>query len=228
MNNLACNDDLLQHVRANLQRFSLLDQGQYDPAMKRAAVAITLVDLDAEPQLPEGNRLDFDPAQIGEGAIILTRRAPKLRKHAGQWALPGGRMDEGETPEQTALRELSEEVGLFLGEKHILGRLDDYSTRSGFTISPVVVWAGCGAELVANPDEVASIHRIPLSEWLREDAPILEPIPESEHPVLKMPLGSAWMAAPTAAMIYQFREVALLGNVERRVAHYEQPYFAWK
>ncbi|MGB0845530.1 MAG: NUDIX hydrolase [Thiolinea sp.] len=225
MDDLRCGERLLQHARANLQRFTV--QQHEDHGLKRAAVAITIVDVDEPPCLPEGS-LNFKPSQIGDGAIILTRRAPKMRKHAGQWALPGGRMDAGETPEQTALRELSEEVGLSLGEEHILGRLDDYSTRSGFTISPVVVWAGCGTHLVANPDEVASIHRIPLAEWLREDAPILESIPESEHPVLKMPLGDNWVAAPTAAMIYQFREVALLGNVERRVAHYEQPYFAWK
>ena len=224
MDDLRCSGRLLQHIRANLQRFTVQ---QHERGLKRAAVAITLVDVTEAPCLPYGE-MAFDESQLGEGAIILTRRAPKMRKHAGQWALPGGRMDAGETPEQAALRELSEEVGLSLGEDSIIGRLDDYSTRSGFTISPIVVWAGCGTELVANPDEVASIHRIPLSEWLREDAPLLESIPESEHPVLKMPLGDVWVAAPTAAMIYQFREVALLGNVERRVAHYEQPYFAWK
>ena len=225
MDDLRCCERLLQHIRANLQRFTV--QQHEDRGLKRAAVAITLVDVTEAPCLPHGE-MAFDESQLGEGAIVLTRRAPKMRKHAGQWALPGGRMDAGETPEQAALRELSEEVGLSLGEDNIIGRLDDYSTRSGFTISPIVVWAGCGTELVANPDEVASIHRIPLSEWLREDAPLLESIPESEHPVLKMPLGNAWVAAPTAAMIYQFREVALLGNVERRVAHYEQPYFAWR
>ena len=227
MDDLRCSGRLLQHIRANLQRFNV--QQHEGRGLKRAAVAITLVDVDETPCLPAGyGELAFDEAQLGEGAIVLTRRASKLRKHAGQWALPGGRMDAGETPEQAALRELSEEVGLSLGDECIIGRLDEYSTRSGFTISPVIVWAGCGTELIANPDEVASIHRIPLSEWLREDAPILERIPESEHPVLKMPLGDNWMAAPTAAMLYQFREVALLGNVERRVAHYEQPYFAWK
>ena len=225
MDDLRCCRHLLQHIRANLQRFTV--QQHEDRGLKRAAVAITLVDVMEAPCLPHGE-MAFDESQLGEGAIVLTRRAPKMRKHAGQWALPGGRMDAGETPEQAALRELSEEVGLSLGEESIIGRLDDYSTRSRFTISPIVVWAGCGTELVANPDEVASIHRIPLSEWLREDAPLLESIPESEHPVLKMPLGSAWVAAPTAAMIYQFREVALLGNIERRVTHYEQPYFAWK
>ena len=62
---------------------------------------------------------------------------------------------------------------------------------------------------------------------MRDDAPILESIPESEHPVLKMPLGDDWFAAPTAAIAYQFREVGILGK-STRVAHFEQPYFAWK
>ena len=82
----------------------------------------------------------------------------------------------------------------------------------GFLITPVVVWAGADVSLTANADEVAAIHRIPLTELLRDDAPMLEKIPESEHPVLFMPIGNDVVAAPTAAMIYQFREVALCGN----------------
>jgi hypothetical protein len=124
------------------------------------------------------------------------------------------------------LRELEEEVGLKLDPDCVLGRLDDYNTRSGFTIKPVVVWGGNDVSLRANPGEVASIHLIPLAEFMREDAPILQDIPESENPVLMMPVGDNWIAAPTAAIIYQFREVAMLGN-DRRVSHYEQPYFAW-
>jgi mutator protein MutT len=149
-----------------------------------------------------------------------------MRRHAGQWALPGGRIDEGETPEQCALRELSEEVGLTLNESDILGRLDTFITRSGFAMTPVVVWAGQAKTLKPDPREVASIHRIPLTEFLRADAPILEPLEGSEHPVLKMPLGDNWIAAPTAALIYQFREVCVLGR-PTRVAHFEQPRFAW-
>ena len=171
--------------------------------------------------------IPYSDSWSAHAAIILTRRAAKLRKHAGQWALPGGRIDAGESPEQTALRELEEEVGLQLGAECIIGRLDDYSTRSGFIIKPVVVWAGAGIALTANPEEVASIHRIPLIEFMRQDAPILQDIPESEHPVLKMPIGTSWIAAPTAAIIYQFREVAVLGK-DSRVAHFEQPYFAWR
>ena len=135
-------------------------------------------------------------------------------------------MDEGETPESTALRELQEEVGVDLGPERIIGRLDDYTTRSGFVITPVVIWGGRDLDLARNPAEVRSIHRIPITEFMREDAPLLETIPESENPVLMMPVGYSWIASPTGAMIYQFREVAILGK-DTRVAHYEQPYFAW-
>ena len=74
---------------------------------------------------------------------------------------------------------------------------------------------------------MASVHRIPLVEFLRDDAPIFDPGEEPERPVLRMPIGNDSIAAPTAAVLYQFREVCLLGN-STRVAHYDQPKFAWK
>lgn len=189
-----------------------------------AAVAITVTDtgFGADlPGLPRHERWSDAPA------LILTRRSASLRKHAGQWAFPGGRLDPDETVIETALREMHEEVDVDLAESQVLGRLDDFVTRSGFVMSPIVVWGGAGLKMEPNPDEVASIHRIPLSEFLRADSPLLSEMDGSEHPVLRMPVGSDWIAAPTAALIYQFREVCLLGN-ETRVAHYEQPSFAWR
>lgn len=191
---------------------------------KHAAVAFTLVNQATAPGIAN---IPFSEENRDEAAFILTIRAARLSSHAGQRAFPGGRVDPGEDVIGAALRELREEVGLALGPDSVLGRLDDYATRSGYVISPVVVWGGRDAVLTPNPDEVARIHRIPLTELLRDDAPILEPIPESEHPVLKMPLGDEWVAAPSAAVSFQFREVALLGR-PTRVAHFEQPYFAWK
>jgi mutator protein MutT len=191
---------------------------------RRAAVALVVVEEGHGAQvhgLPRVDPWSIDPA------VLLTRRASTLRAHAGQWALPGGRMDDGETPEQAALRELAEEVGLQLDAVDILGRLDDYVTRSGYAITPVVVWGGVAAELEPNPQEVASVHRIAVAELMREDAPILNRIPQSEHPVLRMPVGDGWIAAPTAAMLYQFREVCVAERATR-VAHFEQPVFAWK
>lgn len=193
-------------------------------AQRRAAVALVLVE---EGHGVEAHGIERLPRWSHAPALLLTRRAATLRQHAGQWALPGGRIDDGESAEQAALRELAEEVGLVLDAGHVLGRLDDYLTRSGYAISPVVLWAGAAPGLLANPDEVASLHRLPLAELMRPDAPILNQIPQSEHPVLRMPVGSGWIAAPTAALLYQFREVCIAGR-DTRVSHFEQPVFAWK
>lgn len=160
-------------------------------------------------------------------ALLLTRRASGLRSHAGQWALPGGRMDEGETPEQAALRELQEEIGLMPDPSAVIGRLDDYATRSGYLITPVVVWLDAAPDLQLNSQEVHSAHRIPVSELMRADAPILNLVQTTQREVLRMPVGQRWIAAPTAAFLLQFREVCLLGR-PTRVAHFDQPAFAWR
>ena len=195
-----------------------------DPALRHAAVALVLADAG------HGADLSGMPAHADwsdHAALVLTRRAGDMRRHAGQWALPGGRVDAGETPEQTALRELSEEVGLHLSPADVLGRLDDYVSRSGFCITPVVIWGGSGRDLNPNPAEVASIHRIPVSEFLRPDSLMVEAIAETPRPVLRIRIGDNWIAAPTAAMLYQFREVCILDR-PTRVAHFDQPLFAWK
>lgn len=195
--------------------------------LHEAAVALVVVDAGFGAGLADVAGLPALDTWCDDAALLLTRRAAGLRRHAGQWALPGGRVDAGETPEATALRELAEEVGLQLAPADLLGRLDSFATRSGYAITPVVAWGGRAEALSPNPDEVAGVHRIPFSELLRPDAPILEPLAGSAHPVLKMPVGDSWIAAPTAALLYQFREVCLLGR-DTRVAHYEQPRFAWR
>lgn len=191
---------------------------------RRAAVALVIADEGHGAELPGLPRVD---AWSDRAAILLTRRAESMRQHAGQWALPGGRVDDGESAEQAALRELDEEIGLVLGADTVLGRLDDYVTRSGYAITPVVVWAGAVVSMQPNPGEVGSVHRIPVQEFMRDDAPMLNHIPGSEHPVLRMPVGDNWIAAPTAAILYQFREVCVAGR-NTRVAHFDQPKFAWK
>ncbi|HEX2562104.1 CoA pyrophosphatase [Phenylobacterium sp.] len=179
--------------------------------LKRAAVAITLVEAD------DGS---------GEAAFLLTRRSAELRAHAGQWALPGGRCDPGETLEEAALRELEEELGLKLPPENILGVLDDYPTRSGYAISPVVAWLGDVSALNPNPHEVASVHCIRLDQIAREDAIGFETIPESPRPVIRVYIGEQYIHAPTAALVYQLREL-VAGRITR-VADLEQPVFAWR
>jgi len=218
---LTVGNELREHIRSRLQGHALQTIPLADKP--HAAVALTIVDRRESANL---GHIPFVRANAHQAALILTIRAAGLKNHGGQRAFPGGRIDEGETVEQSALRELEEEVGLQLHPDQVLGRLDDFETRSGFVITPVVVWGGFVGELHANPAEVESIHRIPCSELLRNDAPILQYKRRSEHPVLKMPLGNDWIAAPTAALAYQFREVALLGKATR-VAHFEQPRFAW-
>ncbi|MDH5540588.1 MAG: CoA pyrophosphatase [Rhizobacter sp.] len=193
-------------------------------AKHAAAVAVAITDAGHGAELPGLPRHD---TWSSDAALILTRRAEALRSHAGQWALPGGRIEAGETAEHAALREMAEEVALHLDSSAVLGRLDDYITRSGFVITPVVVWAGAARRITPHLAEVQSIHRIPVAELLRPDAPMLESVEGSAHPVLRMPVGHGWIAAPTAAVLYQFCEVCIGGRATR-VAHFDQPAFAWK
>ncbi len=215
-------DALKARVAANLARFEV--RGVQVDAHHHAAVAVALVD--------EGGGADVEGINVptmwsGNAALLLTRRSQALSNHPGQWALPGGRLDADESPEQTALREMAEEVGVAVAADRVLGRLDDFVTRSGFVITPVVVWAGRAERTNANPGEVASVHRIPVTEFLRDDAPIYDPGETEERPILRMPIGRDSIAAPTAAVLYQFREVCLRG-VGTRVAHFDQPRFAWR
>ena len=164
--------------------------------------------------------------QHGTPALLITRRADTLRSHAGQWALPGGRREPGESPEDAARRELREETGVVAGTAEVLGVLDDYVTRSGYLITPVVVWGGPADPGMRGPQsEVAGIHVIPVADF--DVAPRLVRIPESAAPVIQLPLLGGYLHAPTAAIVYQFCQAALHG-IMIRVAHFEQPVFAWK
>lgn len=165
----------------------------------------------------------------GDGAaLIVTRRSASLRAHSRQWALPGGRMDPGESSAASALRELQEEVALESGDEQVLGLLDDYATRSGYRITPVVVWSDRDwRQLRANPAEVDHIRPFPFRELARSDSPVLQHGAPGEQPVLSMHFFADRIFAPTGAVLYQFREVALFGR-RTRVAHFDQPRFAWR
>ena len=183
-----------------------------DPALRHAAVAIIVAAGE----------------DAAEASVLLTRRPQHLNRHAGQYALPGGRMDAGETPEAAALRETMEELGLQLAPSAILGSLDDYATRSGFRITPVVIWGGPAFPLAPDPNEVARVFRIPLRELDAPEVPDFQPPFDGTEPIFGVPLATLGhsLHAPTAAVLYQFREVALRG-LATRVAHLEQPRFAW-
>src|ERR1700739_3659954 len=204
-------DTTRRNIAGRCAEFARLPDGEAMPALKRAAGETALVAADAP--------------QSGT-ALLLTLRATGLRAHRGQWALPGGRCDEGETPVEAALRELHEELGLALGPDDVLGLLDDYPTRSGYLITPVVVWAPAVAGLSPNPAEVASVHRILLDDLEQTDVFDFVAIPESTRRVIRFRYAGQFIHAPTAAMMYQFREV--LAGRDTRVAELEQPVFAWK
>jgi 8-oxo-dGTP pyrophosphatase MutT (NUDIX family) len=208
-----------QAMTENLARFQRVPASPASPGcpggpgsrdgLKAAAVAVCVVVQDD-----------------GALALLITQRADTLRSHAGQWALPGGRHEPGESAEDAARRELHEETGVSVAAGDVLGLLDDYATRSGYLITPVVVWGGPADPAMRGPEsEVAGIHVIPLADF--DVPPRLVRIPESTAPVIQLPLLGEYLHAPTAAIIYQFCQVALHGNMIR-VAHFEQPVFAWK
>jgi 8-oxo-dGTP pyrophosphatase MutT (NUDIX family) len=202
------NDATRQNIAERCAAFARLEPRALS-GLKRAAVAVALVE-----------------AADGGTALLLTRRASGLRAHSSQWALPGGRCDAGETPVAGALRELHEELGLELKPDSVLGQLDDYPTRSGYLITPVVAWAADSAKLKPNPAEVRSVHRIALTDIEQPDAFDFVTIPQSARRVIRFRHAGQYIHAPTAALIYQFREV--LAGRDTRVAELEQPVFAWK
>jgi len=196
--------------QANLSRFEVADPEPVSTNQRQSAVLVCIA-----------------AGATGEACLVITRRAAGLRAHASQYALPGGRKEPGEDAVGAALREAEEEVGLRCTRADVLGLLDDYPTRSGYVITPVVVWSPPGARPVPNPAEVAAVYLSPLSDLDHPEAPRLLAIPESDQPVIQMPMLGHWIHAPTAAVLFQFREVALHGR-DARVASYEQPTWAWR
>jgi 8-oxo-dGTP pyrophosphatase MutT (NUDIX family) len=106
-----------------------------------------------------------------EPTILLTLRSARLNSHAGQVSFPGGRMEAGETPEQAALREAQEEVGLDPALPELLGRLPTLLTGTGYSVTPVVALLRPPFDLRHDPGEVEEPFEYPLARLLDPAAP---------------------------------------------------------
>jgi 8-oxo-dGTP pyrophosphatase MutT (NUDIX family) len=237
---ISYDEALRERIRTNLANHER--RAVSDPTKRHAAVAVVLVDSEVgEDRVDPANVDDWiggrpmpEPGLDGRmvdvsggAAFLLCRRAARLSSHSAQWALPGGRLDPGETVVEAALRELEEEVRVQLPESSVLGLLDDYPTRSGYVITPVVIWGGGRLEPDPAPDEVVAVYRVGLHQLQREDSPRFVTIPESPRPVVQIPLGGDLIHAPTGAVLLQLRWLGLEGRPDP-VDGLEQPVFAWR
>ncbi len=141
---------------------------------------------------------------------MFTQRTDHLLHHAGQISFPGGHMDPGDdTPEETALRETEEEVGLDRRHVEIVGRLEQYVTRTGFSITPVVALVTPPFETNPDPEEVDEVFEVPLSF-------LLDPANHQRHSrefegrtreFHAMPFGDYYIWGATAGMLINLYEV---------------------
>ncbi|MEM7068584.1 MAG: CoA pyrophosphatase [Pseudomonadota bacterium] len=203
---------LRSDIERNIGRFQ--SRRLEDEGLRHAAVSLVILESS------QGH---------GNHSLLLTLRTAKLKQHSGQYALPGGKVDAGETALEAARREVHEELGFELAMDDCLGVLDDYGTRSGFCMTPYVFWAKANTQILPSPDEVEEVYKIPFAELNSEAIPIFEGGVDPDRPVLlsEFPTLGHQMFSPTASIIYQFREVVIRGE-DTRVSHFDQPAFAWK
>ncbi|MDR3496153.1 MAG: CoA pyrophosphatase [Ancalomicrobiaceae bacterium] len=145
-----------------------------------------------------------------DARLILTERTAHLNSHAGQVALPGGKIDAGDShPIAAALREAEEEIGLDPAHVEPIGYFFPYLTGSGFRIAPVLARVRPGFSLIPNADEVAEVFEVPLS-FLMDDANhrIASRVFEGRTRYFyEMPYGDHHIWGVTAGIIRQIFEV---------------------
>ena len=168
---------------------------------------------------PDGLRLAAVAVVVsplkGAPTFLLTRRALTMRRNAGNYALPGGNVEPGEDAIDAARRETAEELGVSLPREAAIGLLDDFKTLGGHRVTPVVFWSDAELTVTPDPVEVHVAWRIPLSELDHPKSPRRQAHPHGDDLILQMRLRGQWVNAPTAAWLYQFREVALHGRATR-------------
>jgi 8-oxo-dGTP pyrophosphatase MutT (NUDIX family) len=190
--------DLRSTIEANLHAFSRVRSTE---SLAQAAVAVVVMDGHGTPRVP------------------IFQRTSDMSRHAGQMALPGGRVHGGESAEECAIRELHEELGLNVSPEDVIGLLDDFDTRSGFTITPVVIWADVQtAALQPSKFEVARLFEVAVAD-LRAAVSMAKP-----GQAFSLKLAFVEVFAPTAAILFQFSEVALDGRTARVADFYQPPF----
>jgi 8-oxo-dGTP pyrophosphatase MutT (NUDIX family) len=139
--------------------------------------------------------------------VLFTRRTEHLKDHSGQVSFPGGRAQAGDvSPEETALRETEEEIGLARARVELLGRLPEYRTRTGFRVTPVVGLVAAPFDLRPHPYEVEEVFEVPLSF-------LLDPANYQRHSrefqgrtahFFAIPYGAHYIWGATAGMLVNF------------------------
>lgn len=118
----------------------------------------------------------------GQIFTCLTKRNARMRNHPGQISFPGGRIEKGESPEITALREAEEEIGISPLDVQILGRLSElYVSVSRYTVFPYVGWINYQPEFRLNEEEAEKILLLPVQKFQKEL--------EVKHTVMKTSIG---------------------------------------